>query len=138
MREGSLSMFMGVRAPRVPRSQHRGRLCRLSSYTALLSPRCSPRVRRRPSRDSSFVGDSGVGRWALRTSHSGVVEQGLDAGAIPEQVGNRQKNFGCPVFPCDNGPDVRPALPVPALAFLRLHDLARGGVRIEMLVWSAG
>ena len=61
---------------------------------------------------------AGIGRGSR-------LHQRLDAGVILEQIQDRQKNLRFPVLPCDNSPDVRPALPHPALALFRLEDLHR-------------
>ena len=66
------------------------------------------------------------GGWQDGPSSAGTRRrrQSLDAGIIPEEVLDRQKNFVFPILP-DGGPDVTPALPLPANALFRLEDLRR-------------
>ncbi len=92
-REGSLSTVYRCQGPASATLSTPGQ----TSYTASLSPRCSPRVRRRPSRDSwetRALGGGLCGRpTAASSSRASMPGQSLSRLAI------EQKNFVVPCSP---------------------------------------
>ena len=67
----------------------------------------------------------GAGKAGPSSAGTRRGSQSFDVGIIPDKVLDRQENFVFPVLPCDSGPDVTPALPLPANALFRLEDLRR-------------